>query len=288
MDEELKRALEKGEILTIGDITTETSKKLTAEVLKELDLSDQKILYNFPIGVDFSKHISPSVYLSSLELLQNVLKIPFLSTEYHYEIESLIVLLTQGKINRYHSSLNSTLISLGINLEQSIPEVRKHEIFSHILALLLAINDSPDMVWASLPELSNYFEKKQNDSSYKFQENHTKKYYSDKLLRRYVSTILFEHALAYSINSSQTESWIQIKHQILSCSFSKAAIQIQTLFNEPIIDHLKNIGDSISTKNNRPSEISSKEIITQLKISESIDFFLPEVLMCLWLLLNTP
>lgn len=90
MDDELKKALEDGEVLSIGEI------KVSERTLESsIDVSHQKIKlnmmqFNAPIGVDFEKTLSPPVYLTIRALFKSLLNIPLLSPELRYQMEPII------------------------------------------------------------------------------------------------------------------------------------------------------------------------------------------------------
>ncbi len=280
MDEELKRAMEQGEILSLGETSSELPSNITAEVLEDLNLSALQIKYNFPIGIDFTKHISPPIYLSSLTLIRKMLAIPFLSTEYHYEIESLLLLLTQGKINRYRSSLKSYTLSRNLDSDEDLSKDQQSLIISHILTFLLSIASEHEEDWPIFSELNAFFQKKQTNPACHLEPKQTEKYSSENVIHHLVINTLLGQIITRPLDPAQVTAWIQIKRKINSFSYTAAVEQIRLFFDPSITAHLSNITQLFSSH----SQTLSSQELEPLK--KSLNIFLLEVLQCLGLLLN--
>lgn len=285
MDEELKRAMEKGEILTIGDSTPKLPVDVSSEILKDLDLSDQIIQHNFPIGIDFSKHISPTQYFPSVEILQRILAIPFLTTENHYNLESLLLLLTQGKINRYYNALRSTISSQNSLNHQANLSSHQQTVFIDLLAFLLSIFSFSEEKWPTQTELNLYFiEKKTNIAhTYRSVKNLTSS--SEKTNLKFAINIILQEILNRPLDPFHTETWIQIKYNILSSSYSKAENQIHDLLDGSFRKHLSVLTTMV--KHSSTSTLSKQNSSPQnaSAINEAMQVFLPEVFQCLELLI---
>ncbi|UYP47021.1 hypothetical protein NEF87_003306 [Candidatus Lokiarchaeum ossiferum] len=280
MDEELKRAMEKGEILTLGEITPKVPVDVTSEILKDLDLSHQKIRYNFPIGIDFSKHISPAIYFPSMEILKKILEIPFLTTEDHYNLESLLLLLSQGKINRYRT----TLLSMHSSEKQIAPQTPglpdQQKSLIHLLVFLLSLSSSVEEKWLSKDGLDLYFQKKEKKSA---QNNHARRLEisrSKLTLLQYTINIILREILKMPLNPSQIEIWVDIKNKILSHFYSKAEILVCDLLDSSVRPHFTVLSALVKNMSNS-SETNQVNDQNPTHIKTAVKFFLPEIFKCL-------
>ncbi len=108
VDKELEKAINKGEILSIGKEIKQIEEKF--DIRKNFDhiqLFEDNLIFNPPIGIDFSKSIEPILFLANYELLISLKSLPFLSNDRQYELESLIILLKKGKILDYQEKLGN-------------------------------------------------------------------------------------------------------------------------------------------------------------------------------------
>jgi hypothetical protein len=105
-EDELINALKSGNIITITPVQSEKSKELdqSPNILLNFDIPFYE--YNLPIGIDFSKAISPDLYLLSSELIDFIGRLPLISQELRYEFEGLKNFLILGNIAGYMDRLN--------------------------------------------------------------------------------------------------------------------------------------------------------------------------------------
>ncbi|MHA1674907.1 MAG: hypothetical protein ACTSYI_14925 [Promethearchaeota archaeon] len=114
MDEELKKAMEEGKVLAIGESKGQRNsskntltKNLSSKSLQQikLNLAD----YNSPIGVDFEKTLLVPEYLTFRAVLEIILQQENFSKQKRYEVEKLLSLYSSGKISEFLAQLTQFL-----------------------------------------------------------------------------------------------------------------------------------------------------------------------------------
>ncbi|MHA1518689.1 MAG: hypothetical protein ACTSRK_00770 [Promethearchaeota archaeon] len=130
MDEELKKAMEEGQILSIGKSKSQRS---LSNLVSSSYLSDIKLHlaeYNPPIGVDFEKNLPVSEYLTYRAVLEIILQQEKLSKQKRYDVEQLLFILKSGNITEFLSNLTNFL-------EKADSKKRFCINYSHIILLTL-------------------------------------------------------------------------------------------------------------------------------------------------------
>ena len=103
-DEELREALKKGDILSIGK-SIDNESIVKSDFFEEITDQNQILKYNIPIGIDFTKSIHPSLFFANKELIEESILFLSLSNENRFSLDSLRSFLIQGKISSFNSLL---------------------------------------------------------------------------------------------------------------------------------------------------------------------------------------
>ena len=135
MDEELKKAMEEGKILAIGESKSQRdsskstlTKNLSSHYIQQIQLNLAD--YNSPIGVDFEKTLPVPEYLTFRAVLEIILQQEKFSTQKRYEVEKLLSLYNSGKISGFLTHLKQFL-------EKADSKKRFCIDFSYIILLIL-------------------------------------------------------------------------------------------------------------------------------------------------------
>lgn len=101
ISDELKKALEKGEILTVGKIVKSPldNNKLDSLLSTNVELLTKH--YNDPIGVDFQKIFPPQIYLMVRSIFFDLLQWKNIKKEFRYAVDDIFIKFQQGDWNSF-------------------------------------------------------------------------------------------------------------------------------------------------------------------------------------------
>lgn len=235
-ENELKRALEEGNLITVGQ------KSISKDKEEELVFIDSKInktffKYNLPIGIDFGKSLKPYNFLTSLEILDRTLQIPKISEKKRFKLENLRLYLTTGKIWHYKHELNSFLKEEVKDHEdqenkkdQKDKTQKSHDVISenHFISLLISLNfilnqaSTSNIKWVSKNQILKYINSLDHKTMLsEWKTNNYGKLPDDTIFLSLISQTLIQQKLLLDLSEDQKDNLKNLKKLAISAKFSK-------------------------------------------------------------------
>lgn len=270
-EEELKKALERGDFITIGpkSVSKLTPSPIPTEKVAD-KLSVKYFQYNTPIGIDFQKSIDPLLYLSALNLLDLLIQLPLISTEIRYTLESLRNDLAIGHFTDFHHRLfeyininheNLPLIfplfDPSYNIKQKVTEkppatpqptaqdrLEFTDLLNYrLLAFLLGIilNEGGKIVhkWPSIKELDDLISQKDQRKIKLREWASTPSLATKDTFIALIANFIFSFISKNPLAKSETELWLKIRSEIITGDFRAAhqdLASILTKFPKACVD----------------------------------------------------
>ena len=278
-ENELKRALEEGNLITVGQKSISKDKK------EELVFIDSKInktffKYNLPIGIDFGKSLKPYNFLTSLEILDRTLQIPKISEKKRFKLENLRLYLTTGKIWHYKHELNSFLKDEEKDQEdqenkkdhedqefkkdQKDKKQKSHDVISenHFISLLISLNfilnqaSTSNIKWVSKNQILKYINSLDHKTMLsEWKTNNFGKLPDDTIFLSLISQTLIQQKLLLDLSEDQKVKLNNLKTLAISAKFSK--------IRQIVANILKTITPLYLSYPNLMNDSIEKELLTQ-------------------------
>ncbi|WP_457558643.1 hypothetical protein [Candidatus Harpocratesius sp.] len=121
ISDELKKALEKGEILTVGKTIKSSLDKDELDVLLSSNVDLMTKYYNDPIGVDFQKVFPPSIYIMVRSIFLDLLQWKNIKKEFRYAVDDIFIKFQQGDWNSFFNLIKNFLNRHDPKEEYKIP-----------------------------------------------------------------------------------------------------------------------------------------------------------------------
>ena len=269
-DDQLKRALEEGNLISIGqDLTSKETRKKPVSIPIDIRNFTSSFNYNLPIGIDFAKSINPINFLTTLEILDKILQSPKIPEKIKYKFENLQILLTNGKIAQYKDELTSFLKSEKKKVEKGEKgktreeaNKREYQLISLLTSLLFILKDSSiqkkTVVWASKKQFLELIDSENPKNT--LREWKTKNY--GKLPENGVFLSLISQNLIYHIRSLNLSEDLfsglqKLEEFTITMKFNKIVTVLKKKLNllvSPKQSDVNNLEESISIEKIDPDD----------------------------------